>query len=69
MKLHVHKLHRRYPTVERRAKIIQAEAYLPIPIDKEWCDMVIGACHGRKVKLNVNYEKDNQYFLSLLRFT
>lgn len=42
---------RRFPTVERRAKILHAKHHTTIPPDKEWCDILIGASQGRKVNL------------------
>ena len=40
---------RRFPTVERRAKALLGDGYLPIISDKDWCASIVACYAGRKV--------------------
>ncbi len=41
--------YRRFPTVERRAKVLHGDKYISIPADKEWVELVVEGCKGNKV--------------------
>ena len=44
MELTVFSLHRRYPTVERRARLISPTLYYALPHDNDICDAVMLKC-------------------------
>ena len=44
MELTVFSLHRRYPTVERRARLISPALYYALPHDNDICDAVMLKC-------------------------